>query len=406
MILELTVGVSDDPVALYPRREHQDCVHVLLAAIRDADDRGIAHAWQFVQHPLDVLGEHVEPLGRHDHFLLAALDENAPLVVTLSYIAGMEPAVTVEHGGIRDRGSGIGLGFGAWDLGCRICLVISARHVLAAHENLAVVCNAHFDAFDRCADRSLACLERVIERDDRRGFREAIALNNGEADAPPELLEVRRQRCRANDKGPELQAERRVDAPVPPPPAWNRDARGRRLARFRPRTRRMVAQDVENLRHADEDRNSPRLDQPLDVVRVETAGEDDGPAHHRGNVGGHRLPEHMAEGQKIEKSQRVKRTRVLPVFQNLALDGNDVREHIAVADDDTLWLGCGAGREDDLDDVVARDRDLRHRAVAAPVDVRHLPDVGAGKLTAFDVVSGQHDTRVDQTTHFRDEVAR
>src|SRR5205823_10971614 len=195
--------------------------------------------------------------------LLAALDENASLLVAFPDVASVKPAFRVEDAVV--------LGFGLWDLGFGI-FVVAARHVLAAHENLAVVCNTHFDAFDRCADRSLACLERVIERDDRRGFREAIALNNGEADAPPELLEVRRQRCRANDKGPELQAERRVDAPVPPPPAWNRDARGRRLARFRPRTRRMVAQDVENLRHADEDRNSPRLDQALDVVRVEAAG--------------------------------------------------------------------------------------------------------------------------------------
>src|SRR6266571_4934 len=181
--------------------------------------------------------------------------------------------------GVPISGSGIRLGFGIWDLGFGI-FEVAARHVFAAHENFAVVCNAHFDACDRRADRSLARLERVIERDDRRGFGEAVALNNGEADAPPELFEVRRQRRRTDDKGPELQAECRVDAPVPPPPAWNRDARGRRLARFRPRACRMVTQDVENLRHADEARDSPRLDQSLDVVRVETAREDDGPAYH------------------------------------------------------------------------------------------------------------------------------
>ena len=121
----------------------------------------------------------------------------------------------------------------------------------------------------------------------------------------------------------------------------------------------------------------------------------------------------MAEGQEIEKSERMKGTRILPVFQNLALDRDDVCEHVAVADDDTFRLRCRAGCKDDLDDVVARDRDLRHRPVAMPVNVGEVPDgkwgltpFFNGKLTAFDVISHQHDTRVDHATHFRDEVGR
>ena len=37
----------------------------------------------------------------------------------------------------------------------------------------------------------------------------------------------------------------------------------------------VLAQHVEDLRHADEHRDAPRLDQPQDVVRVEAAREDD-----------------------------------------------------------------------------------------------------------------------------------
>ena len=79
-------------------------------------------------------------------------------------------------------------------------------------------------------------------------------------------------------------------------------------------------------------------------------------AHHRRNVGRHRLAEHVAERQQVDEAQRMERPRVPPVLHHLALDRDDVRQDVAVADDDALRLGRGAGREDDLDDVVARDR--------------------------------------------------
>ena len=46
-----------------------------------------------VQHALDVLGKDVEPLGRDDHFLLAAADEQLAVGVELADVAGVEPAV-------------------------------------------------------------------------------------------------------------------------------------------------------------------------------------------------------------------------------------------------------------------------------------------------------------------------
>jgi hypothetical protein len=76
----------------------------------------------------------------------------------------------------------------------------------------------------------------------------------------------------------------------------------------------------------------------------------------------------------------MKQTRVLTVFDDLALDGNDVREHVPMSDDDALRFGSGARREDDLDDVVACDRDLRHRAIRPPVDLAKAPDGNAGLI--------------------------
>ncbi len=100
----------------------------------------------------------------------------------------------------------------------------------------------------------------------------------------------------------------------------------------------------------------------------------------------------------------MKRPRVFPVFQDLALDGNDVREHVAMADDDALRLGRCAGREDDLCDVVARDGDCRHRAVGAPVEIRELPPYRVAKIgvrRSRHVVTDEHHPCLDERADLR-----
>src|SRR6185503_21117558 len=186
-----------------------------------------AHAGRLVQHALDVLGKDVQPLGRHDHLLLAALDEDTSLLVAFADVPGMEPAVAVE-----DCATGIRLGFGIWGLGFGI-FVIPARDVFATHENLAVLRDADLDALDWSAHRPFAGLERMVERDDRRGLRQAVPLDHREAHPAPELFEIRRKRRGADDKRPELEAERRVGTAVPPPASRDRDAGRWPLLRFR-----------------------------------------------------------------------------------------------------------------------------------------------------------------------------
>src|SRR5215510_12716817 len=106
----------------------------------------------------------------------------------------------------------------------------------------------------------------MVQRDDRRGLGEAVSLDDGKTETPPEFLDVRRQRGRAHDKRPELQAKRRMHAAVLPPPSWNRYALRRRLRRFWKRMDDVLAKDVENLRHADEHGHTTRLDQMKNVV--------------------------------------------------------------------------------------------------------------------------------------------
>ena len=73
--------------------EHR--VHAFLALRTDAraDDRGIAHAGDLIQHALDVFGKDVQPFRRDDHFLLAAADEQLAVGADLADVAGVEPAV-------------------------------------------------------------------------------------------------------------------------------------------------------------------------------------------------------------------------------------------------------------------------------------------------------------------------
>ena len=191
-----------------------------------------------------------------------------------------------------------------------------------------------------------------------------------------------------------------MDRAVAPPSRRNRQPLGSgRVRGGRIDAQRVLLQHVEDLRHAHDHRDAPRLDDAHDVVRVEAAHEHDRAVHHRRDVGRHRLPEHVAERQQIEKAQRQERPRVFLVLEHLALDRHDVRQHVAMADDHALGFGGGAGREDDLRDVVARDRDGRHRRVGVPVDTRRSATrrVGAGSrrgrvaCATGHVVADQHD---------------
>ena len=66
------------------------------------------------------------------------------------------------------------------------------------------------------------------------------------------------------------------------------------------------------------------------------------------------LAEDVAERQQVQEAQRMEDALVLEIFADLAFERLEVRQDVAVRDDDAAWLGRGAGGEDNLDDVVAR----------------------------------------------------
>ena len=80
---------------------------------------------------------------------------------------------------------------------------VALRHVLAAHEDLAVGRDLHLDAGDRLADRSLlASPNGWFRRDDRRGLGQAVALDDDEAELAPRTLRARRRAARRRRRTP------------------------------------------------------------------------------------------------------------------------------------------------------------------------------------------------------------
>ena len=76
-----------------------------------------------------------------------------PSASELADIAGVEPAVCESARGFLGS------------------VEVAAGHVLAAHEDFAIVGDFDFDAADGFADAAFAGVEGMIERDDRARFR-------------------------------------------------------------------------------------------------------------------------------------------------------------------------------------------------------------------------------------------
>src|SRR6185295_4984029 len=152
-----------------------------------------------VEHAFDVFRKDVQAFRRDDHFLLPAADEEFPAGPDLADVAGVKPAALERLRRLLGR------------------VEVALRHVLAAHEDLAVRRDLHLDAGHGLADRALLRPEGVIEAHDRRGFREAVTLDDHESQLAPERLERRVERSRADDERPELQAEQSMNFPEMPP---------------------------------------------------------------------------------------------------------------------------------------------------------------------------------------------
>src|SRR5512132_2016048 len=153
--------------------------------VRPADDARRRDGRVLQQRLLDVPWKDVEA-APNDQVLLAVDDVDVPVVVEAAQVAGVEPAVP-------DR------------LRRQLRRAPVAEHDRARTDadlaDLAVAVDAHLHAGGRLADGAEASTSRWRRRDERRGFRQAVALADCDRrQAPQDLLGgLRRERRAARD---------------------------------------------------------------------------------------------------------------------------------------------------------------------------------------------------------------
>ena len=127
-----------------------------------AVDQGLADFGFQGRDAFDALGCYVVAAGIDDQVALAIGDLDEAVSVHHADVAGMQPAV--DDGAVR--------GF--------LVLPVALHDGIAAHQDFAVIAEAHLDAGKGGADRLELDLVRPVDADHRRAFGLAVALGRAE----------------------------------------------------------------------------------------------------------------------------------------------------------------------------------------------------------------------------------
>lgn len=140
-----------------------------LAAI--PDDHGIQNVRAGLERIFDGLRRDKFSGGGFEQVLFAIGDEEVVVLVEIADVAGVEPTVFGQ-----DFARGVG------------ALVVTLHHQGTTNENLAVFGDADFAFGDGLAGTANA-VPGIVAGDNGRGFRQSIALIDGNADGPKEFGE-------------------------------------------------------------------------------------------------------------------------------------------------------------------------------------------------------------------------
>ena len=166
----------------------------LLRAAVDAVDECFRDVVLFTERELDFLREDVLAVLGDDDALLAAGHVQETVLVEVTDVAGVEPAVLDDLGGL-------------------FRIVEVAHHDgRTAADDLAVAGLIHIDDLDLGAGHRQACgcrfaVSVFVDRDDRRVLRHAVALEDREAHRLEVLDDARVDRRAADDEMLDLAAE-------------------------------------------------------------------------------------------------------------------------------------------------------------------------------------------------------
>src|SRR5512144_2364133 len=114
-----------------------------------SDDRALTNLGITVENRFNILWIDVQSLGRDDQVFLSAAIVESAFRIDLAEVARMEPTVIC---------------------GC---------HAFTADEDFAVGRNHHVLSLYHFAERACSGIERMIDGNNRTGFRQPITLNNG-----------------------------------------------------------------------------------------------------------------------------------------------------------------------------------------------------------------------------------
>src|SRR5579862_1069794 len=278
MRLQLLIGGGDQRLRIHGRiLQQQHGMHDFFVAGAHRDHHAFLDAGLAVEHRLDILRINVQTLGGDDHLLLAALVIQAAFGVHLADIAGVQPAVFDTA---RDRSAHV-----------------FSDHAFAAYQNFAIGRDANFLAGYGFADRSAARAKRMIERYDRAGFGEPIALDHEKTQTSPERLDACGHFSAADNHGPEFVTQRAMDMAIAPPAFEYSRHTLPALLRFRQREAALdlALQRFEKSRHGHQHGDSLAADRVQNRARIEIVHEHSRPAQQRWNKNAKRLAEQVAK---------------------------------------------------------------------------------------------------------------
>src|SRR5579859_1632177 len=303
-----------------------------VAVAFGADHDAIANAGLRAQGFFQILRVNIQAGRSDDDVFTPALEIQVASPVRVRYISRSEPSV----------GFGYGQRLPILPVGC--------RHVFAAHQNFAIPVNPHFHARKHFADGALGGAERVIQADERCGFRHPVSLDDGVSQSSPERLGLLGKRSASRDESPEFPAKSRVnlaEAPPTPEKMLVLSQCESFLKLFDLAVALRVTFDFASQRFDEAgNRNDHRDPLPPDRVHElrgpERIDENDGASQHRRNEQAEHLAKNMAEGKQVQKAKRVDKLFIAKVFLNFSLQRFDIREDVAVREHNAAGLGCGA----------------------------------------------------------------
>src|SRR5664280_3070973 len=174
---ELLVGTPDYRLWIDGVSQDQYSVGLGVSALLQSDNQAFAYFVLLSQCRFQVLGIDVHPFARDDDVLFAALEIEIAFGVQLAEVAGAKPTFLAQHW----------LQF--------FSLPITGSDIGAANQDFAIFIELDLAAFEHFADRAFAGAKRMVQGNQRCRLRQAVALNDHEAQAPPEFFGLGVERC-------------------------------------------------------------------------------------------------------------------------------------------------------------------------------------------------------------------